>query len=54
MFFKKPDTKWNKRNGALRIKPHPANLPVCENQIKKSSGSEGNHGEQRTGEGVPE
>ena len=33
-----PDVKWNKGSGALRTRSHPAKLPTCERELKKSVG----------------
>ena len=35
-FNEKPDAKWNKGSGDLRARPHPAKLPTCEKELKKS------------------
>ena len=41
---KKPDAKWNKGNGDLSARLHPAKLPTCEKKgLKKGLSSEGNH-----------
>lgn len=34
----KPDTKWNKRSGELRTRPHLMKLPVCQKELKKIPG----------------
>jgi hypothetical protein len=35
----KPDAKWNKVSSDLRARPHPAELPACEKESKKSLSS---------------
>jgi hypothetical protein len=37
-FKEMPEAKWKKGSGNLRAKPHPAKLPKCEKESKKSSG----------------
>ena len=32
----KPDSSWNKGSCDLRVRPHPDNLPTCENELKNS------------------
>jgi len=32
----KPGAKWNKGSGDLRARSHPAKLPTCGKQLKKS------------------
>lgn len=32
-----PDAKWNKESGNFRARPHPARLPTCEKELKKTS-----------------
>ena len=34
-FKEKPNAKWNKGDGDLRARPHPAKLPTCEKELKK-------------------
>lgn len=41
MFKEHPDAKQNKEHGDLRARLHPAQLPSCEKELKKSLGSEG-------------
>ena len=43
----KPDSSWNKGSCDLRVRPHPDNLPTCENELKKSLSSEGSHQEEK-------
>jgi hypothetical protein len=35
---KKSSDKWNKESGDLRARSHPAKLPTCEKELKKSLG----------------
>jgi len=39
MFTEELDSKWNKGSGDLRARPHPAKLPTCEKESKKSLSS---------------
>ena len=32
-----PDAKWNKGSGDFSARPHPARLPSCEKELKKTS-----------------
>ena len=48
----KPDAKWNKGSGDLRARPHPAKLPTCEKELKKSLSNKENHQNQKADENV--
>lgn len=31
----KPGAQWNKGNGAVRVRPHPAKFPTCDRNVPK-------------------
>lgn len=53
-FKEKSAVKWDKGNSGLRVRSHPAKLPTCEEELKKSLSSEGNHQHQKAGENLIE
>lgn len=46
-FGERPDSKWNKGSGVLRVRPCSAKLPICEKELKEGLSHKGNHLYQR-------